>query len=174
MKKFGWMILVAGLVAGGVLTTGALAQKVGGGRGALRQRLAERLHGRAEKLREVGRALALTPAQSEQALGIAHAAEPLAREVRKQVARGLVDAPRSGERAVQRERVRELVQNAFRTLEPQLRELVASLSPEQRARLEALARRHGRTLDDERLVKRLAFLLSRPMAAPLLEARLGR
>ncbi len=177
MKTFGFLVLVGVLSCGGVLATSALAQRVGSSgapHGGLRERIAQHLHGRGQKLREIARALELTPAQQQQALDIAHAAEPLARDVRKEIARALVSSPQTGARDAQRSHVKQLAQNSFLQLEPQVRALVSSLTPAQRQRLDALARKHGRTLDDDRLVKRLAWLLSRPMAAPLFEARLGR
>jgi hypothetical protein len=59
-------------------------------------------------------------------------------------------------------------------IRPQLRALIATLTPGQRARIEALARRHGRTLDEARLERVLGFLLSRPGAAARIEKHLRR
>jgi len=57
---------------------------------------------------------------------------------------------------------------------PQVRTFVAGLTPEQRARIEALAQRRGRTFDEARLERNIAFLLSRPGAAERIQRRLAR
>jgi DNA-binding LytR/AlgR family response regulator len=71
-------------------------------------------------------------------------------------------------------RARELVREAFQQLRPQVRALLDTLTPEQRARVAALAQRHGRTLDEARVERRLAFLLSRPGAAARIQRNLER
>ena len=111
------------------------------------------------------RALQFSRAQKEQALAVARSAQPLVRELRQQI---------RAERGQGREHVRELVRDAFQRIRPQVQALVATLTPEQRAQLEARAQRHGRTFDEARLERRLAFLLSRPGAARRIERQLER
>jgi hypothetical protein len=110
-------------------------------------------------------ALQFSRAQQEQALAVARSAQPIVRELRQQI---------RAERGQGREHVRELVRGAFERLQPQVHALIATLTPEQRAQLEARAQRRGRTLDEARLERRLAFLLSRPGAAQRIERRLER
>jgi hypothetical protein len=110
-------------------------------------------------------ALQLSRAQQEQALAVARSAQPIARDLRQQI---------RAERDQGRAHVRELVRDAFQRLRPQVHALIATLTPEQRAQLEARAQRHGRTFDEARLERRLAFLLSRPGAVQRIERKLER
>jgi len=55
-----------------------------------------------------------------------------------------------------------------------MHDLVGTLTPEQRARLEQRARRHGRTFDPARFERRLALRLSRPGAAARIQKSLDR
>jgi len=112
-----------------------------------------------------GRLLQLSRAQKEQALGIARAAQPLVRELRTQI---------RAERGQGRAHVKELVHDMFLRLQPEVRQLIGTLTPEQRARLEQRAKRLGRTFDEARFERRLAFLLSRPRAAARIQRNLDR
>ncbi|MBK7645454.1 MAG: hypothetical protein IPJ19_20845 [Planctomycetes bacterium] len=78
----------------------------------------------------------------------------------KQEALAVAEASRGLERGHKRE------------ILPQVRALLATLSPEQHERLEQLAQRHGRTFDQTRVERRLGFLLSRPGAAERLRRHL--
>jgi hypothetical protein len=51
------------------------------------------------------------------------------------------------------------------------KDVVASLTPEQRQKLQDVAAKRGRTLDDARFTRLAAALISRPMTAAYLEAR---
>ena len=112
-----------------------------------------------------GRLLQLSREQKEQALGVARAAQPLVRELRAQI---------RAERGQGRAHVKQLVHNMELRLQPEVRGLIATLTPEQRARLEQRAQRHGRTIDAARFERRLAYLLSRPGAAARIEKNLDR
>jgi hypothetical protein len=146
---------LSGLALASVLAAGAWAQGTGTGTGT---------HVRQREVRH-GRLLQLSREQKEQALAIARAAQPLVRELRAQV---------RAERGQGRAHVKELVHDLFQRLQPQVRGLIATLTPEQRARLEQRAQRHGRTFDAARLERRLAYLLSRPGAAARIEKNLDR
>jgi hypothetical protein len=156
-----WIVTgLSGLALASVLAAGALAQDTG-----RRAPQRQQLHARAGQVRQFVRALDLSRAQKEQALSVAHAAQPIVRELREQI---------RAERGQGRAHVKELVRNAFLRLQPQVRALIGTFTPEQRARIEALAQRHGRTLDEARLERGLAFLLSRPGAAARIQAHLDR
>jgi hypothetical protein len=125
--------------------------------------------------------LQLSQAQREQALATARTAESVAQTTRREMARAIwaerSAAPKTGDATPSgnlRERLKAMHENAFQQLEPQVRTLIATLTPEQRAKLEARAKEHGVTFDENRFAHRLAFRLSRPMAVPMLEASLGR
>ncbi len=152
-----WIVAgISGLLLASVLAAGALARGTGTG-----------TRGRAhpQHARPLLRALGLTRAQKEQALAVAREAQPLVRELRARI---------RAERGQGREHVRDLVRETFQELRPQVRGLLDTLTPEQRERVTALARRHGRTLDEGRLERRLAFLLSRPGAAARIQRNLER
>src|SRR6185436_2477011 len=69
------------------------------------------------------------------------------------------------------ERLHALRDATREALEPNARRLVASLTPEQRAKLEAAAERHGRKFDAERLTERFTRLLAHPRFAQRMQER---
>jgi Spy/CpxP family protein refolding chaperone len=121
--------------------------------------------------------LGLSDAQCGLALQESRNTQPIVEQARREAARILIDAEdagKSGRSSDVRERLKILRQQTFRKIEPMARQVVAALTPEQRQMIEAEASKHGRSFDEERFVRRTAFLLARPMTAALLEARLGR
>jgi Spy/CpxP family protein refolding chaperone len=123
------------------------------------------------------RHLNFSDAQRGLALQAARNAQPIVEEARREAARILVQAEDAGQNArssAVREQLKSLRQQTFQKIEPLARQVVAALTPEQRQRIEDAARKHGRTFDEDRLVRRTARLLARPMTEALLEARLAR
>jgi len=99
---------------------------------------------------------------------------------RRAGARGTNEDPRCARNAQQtgdRQQIREKARADLKALRertllqiaPQAQGLVALLTPEQRAQIQERAQKHGRTVDDQKLTKRFAMLLSRPGAASFLE-----
>ncbi|HEU4396045.1 MAG TPA: hypothetical protein VFS92_10805 [Planctomycetota bacterium] len=168
------VVLVA---AGGAL---ALAQDREEGR---RGRRAKARDGRARVMKALDRLEGANEAQVREALA---AAEQIARpraDLRDRAAAEFLAARReskaapAADRKALRARVRERVK-ALRTevRGPALeagRRVAATLTPEQRARIEAKAQARGRTVDDDRLARFFARRLGNPWAAPLLRARLA-
>lgn len=185
MKITGWIALgCVTLVAGGTLASVAGAGDDGSGGGfgkrAHMRRFLEARRDRRGKVAKFIESLQITDAQRQLMLDKARAAEPIAAEARKELARILVaaqDAGKTGDPAEARraahEKVRGLKEATLAKLEPLAKEIVASLSPDQRKKFEEAAARHGRTFDEARLVKRLSRWLTRPMTVPMLEARLA-
>lgn len=179
----------AGLVAlalGGSLAFAASGQ--GGlhlGRAGLGHgRRAYRMEGRGE-MHGLLESLQITNAQRAVLLQQAQAAEPIAANARKEAARILVAShdPNgtgggSGDdkatRASVREQLKNLRERTFSEVEPLARQALGTLTPEQRAKIDEAAAKHGRTADEGKLLQGVAFWLMRPMTVPMLEARLGR
>ena len=135
---------------------------------------------------EVARALELTDDQRRVVLEKARAAEPIVAQGRRDRAKLLVaerdarrartaDAPRptAEDRAAQRAARRAVREKLAADLAPLAKDVVATLTTEQRARLEGFAAAHGRKVTDETLVRRTSRMLARPMTVPMLEARLS-
>ncbi|MCE9634502.1 MAG: hypothetical protein K8T90_02250 [Planctomycetes bacterium] len=156
-----------------------------GDRGGLRERFGKMRHRR----QAVVQALAFTPDQQRMALEKARAAAPIVAEARKELAQVLVKAQaetatgtpevkpdretRKAAHAQHREAVRELRKRTAEKLAPLAKDLVASLTPEQRTKLEGMAAARGHKLDDAKLVKVVTRWIARPMTADVLEAKLG-
>lgn len=149
----------------------------GEGRGAFRERMRERFQ-RREALRKFVRSMEFTDAQRAQALQSAKVVAPIAESARAE-ARAIVENARKAKPDATRAERRELVKPQLQALKertasqilPQGQALLGSLTAEQRAKLVAAAEKHGRTFDEQRAARRLAFLLSRPKAVAFLEAR---
>ena len=168
------VVLVA---AGGAL---ALAQDREEGR---RGRRAKARDGRARVMKALDRLEGASDAQVREALAAAEQIARLRSDLRERAAAEFLAARRdakaapAADRKATRARVRERVK-ALRTevRGPALeagRRVVASLTPEQRARIEAAAEAKGRAVDDDRLARFFARRLGNPWAAPLLRARLA-
>lgn len=124
---------------------------------------------------EIGRALALTDDQRRVILEKARAAEPIVAQWRRDLAREFVarETTPQADRTARRAAHRALREKLAADLAPLAKEVVATLTPEQRARLEGFAAARGRKLTDDALVAFVSRMLARPMTVPLLEARLG-
>ncbi|MEO6711078.1 MAG: Spy/CpxP family protein refolding chaperone [Planctomycetota bacterium] len=176
MNKNLALITCAILVAGGISFAAVQhGQPPGEGRqdrpgrlerdaGGRHARFGERIH----RGREFMRSLDVTEQQKEQARGVAKALQPIADEVRPQArllieqARGLA---RSGDRAAAREllrtQLRPMLEQAMERARPLVQPLVGTLTPEQRAKIEAAASAHGRSFDEDRFTRRLAWRIAR-------------
>jgi len=126
--------------------------------------------------RKFVRSLDLTEAQRalvrQETLGLAPAARAAhdeARAIREAArARGR-DGDREGARAQAREQMRALRDRTRAEFAPHGRAVIQSLSPEQRARIEARLAERGKTFDAERASERVG----RWMARPKVQARVG-
>jgi hypothetical protein len=146
-------------------------------------RLARKHDGRAharEGILRLMKTLEASDAQRGVALESARAAEPIARRTRSEAARirAEVLAEHGGNREAAREEMRTRVQKLRRStlaeIAPLAQRVLSTLTPEQRAKLEAAATKRGKTLDEDRLLKITSFLLTRPATLPRLEAKSGR
>lgn len=139
------------------------------------------------------KSLELSDDQRRVALEKARAAQPIVDAWRRKVAEhrvaeraaadgrttdGAAAEPTKEERRTRRDarradrtRLREELATA---LAPLARDVVAALTPEQRARIEGFAAARGRNLDEAALVRGVSRMLVRPMTVPMLEARLAR
>jgi hypothetical protein len=123
---------------------------------------------RMQRARGSARGLEITEEQRAIARECKLALKPLADETRPQ-ARAILEQARELRQSGDREALRNLIENDLRPLlrsareraEPLVQPLLRSLTPDQRARIDATARRRGRQLDDSRLSARLALLLAR-------------
>ncbi len=141
---------------------------------------AERVE-RVRQGREFLRGLEITDAQRALALEQARAIAPRARELRREALRiredtreGVRTGDRDAIRAETRGRIRELRERARVELAPHGRALVDSLTPEQRAKIEARLAERGRTFDAQRASERAGRWLARPRVHERLEARQPR
>jgi len=128
----------------------------------------------------------LAPSDEQRALVLAKAREaaPIVTaardEARRTVARAWAAAAKDGktDRKAVRASVKADIQ-AIRTkargqIEPLAREVVASLTPEQRQKFSDALSKHGRTADDAKLTRFTTRLISRPMTVSYLEARAAK
>ncbi len=125
-------------------------------------------HRRRQRGRELLRSLDVSESQKEQARAVAQSLQPIVDELRPRVvpllkqARDLV---RNGDREAARElletELRPIRKDALARAKPLVQPLVGTLSPEQRAKLEAAAAARGGSFDEERFTKRLAWMLAR-------------
>lgn len=150
-------------------------------RGARRDRFRRAMR---QERRDLLTSLGVTDEQRRTVLEKARAAAPIVSgakdEARRIVAQAWAAAAKDP--SADRKAIRESVRAQLKALrdktrgqvEPLAKEVVAALTPEQRAKLDAAAAKHGGTVDEARLVRRAARMISRPMAAPYLEARLAK
>lgn len=138
--------------------------------GSLRDRFRAHRHRRAEMLRTLG----VTADQQRAALEKARAAQPVVADARRELAKLLVQEPADdAARTARRDAIRDLRRRTGEKLAPLAKDVVASLTPEQRAKLQGFAAARGRTFDEEKFVRRVGRWLARPMTAEVLEARLS-
>jgi len=133
-----------------------------------------------EGIRRLLESLQATDAQRSVALDAARAAEPIAQSARSEAARirAEVFAKHGKDRVAAREelkaRTQELRRKTLAELAPHAGRVLATLTPEQRKKLDDAATSRGRTLDEARLLKITSFLLTRPSTVSRLENKLGR
>jgi hypothetical protein len=178
-----WMtVAVAAVIAGG-LATAAFA-----GDGRRGNRAGKRGGAQSEAVQKRGKGLAflsslqLTDAQRQTMLDKARAAAPIVQGAKAE-ARKLVAAAwaKAGDANVDKQAVRADVKTQLQALraktwpqiEPLAKDVVASLTPEQRQKIDAAAGKRGKTVDDAKLTKLMGRLITRPMTVSYLEARLG-
>ena len=190
MKNGSWtVVFVAAALAAGAAAPafagddapGPRAGRAAGLRGARRDRFRRAMR---QERRDLLASLGVTDEQRRTALAKARAAAPIVTsakdEARRIVAQAWAAAAKdpAGDRKALRESVRAqlkaLREKTRGQVEPLAKDVVASLTPEQRAKLDDAAAKRGRTVDEARLTRRVARMLSRPMAVPYLEARLGK
>lgn len=142
------------------------------GRGAARRGddrgFRARRHARFEARRaeRLARMLGLTEAQRDDFRKAREAAAPVRTDLRAKI-HALREEARKGERteasrAATREAVKALVATAREQVAGDARRLLATITPEQRARLAEAAARRGKTLDDARLLRGIERMLLRP------------
>jgi hypothetical protein len=134
-------------------------------------------HGRRMAAAHFLQKLNLTDAQRALALQQALNTQPIVDQARRDTARILVaaeDARSKGQKVDVREQLKTVRQQTLAKLEPMAQQLIASLTPDQHKMIEDASTKRGQAFDEKRLVRRTAILLSRPMTAAILEARLGR
>ena len=163
---------------------GRHAGRHGERRAELRERFRQGVTQRRRKAADFLASLQSTDEQRRVVLEQAKAAAPIVRAAREE-ARGLIAkawAAATKDGTIDRKAAREAVKEQLKALrertraqvEPMAKQVVATLTPEQRATIQAHAAKHGRTVDDAKLAKFAAHLITRPMTAAYLEARLAR
>ncbi len=139
-----------------------------------------RVHGLRHRMRggrDVARKLDISEAQRDLARQASRELAPLAEELRPQ-ARAIVErarelrrkGDREGAKALLRDELRPLLERAKPQAERAVDPLLRSLTPEQRAKLEAAAQRRGKQFDEQRFAQRLGLALSSRRA----QRRLGQ
>jgi hypothetical protein len=157
------------------------AGRSGGRRGALRDRFRRAMR---QERRDLLASLNVTDDQRRTALEKARAAAPIVSAARDEARRVVAQARAAAAKdpAADRKALRESVRTQLQALrertrgqvEPLAKDVLASLTPEQRAKIDAAAAKRGRTVDEGRLTRRVARMLARPMTVPYLEARLAK
>jgi hypothetical protein len=151
---------------------GARCERDGGAAGRR-----QRLHRRVRRGREFVRSLGVSEEQRELARQASRELTPRADELRPQ-ARAIVERARALRLSGDRDGARELLRNELRPLlesakpdaERAVDPLLRSLTPEQRAKLEAAAQRRGKQFDEQRFAHRLGLALASKRA----QGRVGR
>jgi F0F1-type ATP synthase membrane subunit b/b' len=112
--------------------------------------------------------LGVTEAQRSAFRTQAEAAKPVVERARAEIRRVLEQArqrARAGDPREAREwargEIRSVIEGTYPQIEPNARQVVEQLSPEQRARLDGIAKLRGKRFDDERLKRCTAWLLAR-------------
>lgn len=158
-------------------------------RAMLRDRVKQAVRNRRQKFADFLASLNSTDEQRRVVLEQAKAAAPIVRSAHDE-ARGLiakawataVKDTNTKDTAIDRKAARESVKEQLKALhertkaqiEPLAKQVVATLTAEQKATIQAHAGKHGKTVDDAKLTKFAAHLITRPMTAAYLEARLAR
>ncbi len=180
MKRTLLLTAILALVATPVLAVSALADPGdGAGRGAQAApegrfgrhgcagRFARRAMMRRAKAMRLLRALDLTDEQKTALKSARDATQTVREDAHAQIRAILADAWKAGDRSeaarkAVREKVKGVLESARTAVEPQAKGLVASLSAEQRAKIDQIAKEHGKTVDDAKLLKGVEHLLLMP------------
>jgi Spy/CpxP family protein refolding chaperone len=122
------------------------------------------------------RSLELSDAQRTLLRESREATENVRVDVRARVRSILADAWKAGDRSPEarkavREKVRAVIASARTAVEATAKKIFDSLTAEQRAKIEARAKAHGREVDDARLLRRIEGLLLMPRHGPGRAAR---
>jgi hypothetical protein len=149
-------------------------------RAAARERMRQGVQRRRAASMKFLESLKATDEQRALVLEKAKAAAPILAQARRQ-SRALLLQAAVGKDASKADRkaARESVKAQIQTIREETRgridalarEVVASLTCEQRQKLQDLAARHGKTVDDARLTRLAAALISRPATVAHLEGR---
>jgi hypothetical protein len=176
-----WMALLTAAVLAGCLTTVAAAGD--GRRGGRRAKAQQVVRQRRAKLFRLLASLQFSDAQRQTMLDKARAAVPIVEAARAEGRKIVAEAwaqfakdpkmDRAALRAQTKASLRALKAKTWPQIEPLAKDVVATLTPEQRQKISDAAAKRGRTVDDAKLTRIMGFLITRPMAVPYLEARLG-
>jgi len=191
MSKTKWIALgLAAALACGAATAALAGDGLrDGNRDGRRAAMRGRVHRAVKHRRAASIAFLASPevTNEQRALVLekARAAAPILADARRQartiVAEAWASATADGAKP-DRRAIRASVKDKLKTLRTETRgrievlakEVVASLTPEQRQKLEAVAAKRGRTIDEARLTRFAMALISRPMTVAYLEARQGK
>jgi len=181
-KRWTTVAVVAAVLAGGLATAAFAGDGKHGGRGR-RAEARQAMKMRRGKMLAFLASLQFTDAQRQVMLDKARAAAPIV-ESTKADARKIIAAAwaKAGDATVDRKalradahaQIKALREKAWTQIEPLAKDVVATLTPEQRQRFQDAASKHGKTIDDAKLAKFMGRLITRPMAVPYLEARLAQ
>jgi len=191
MTKSKWVLAGAVAVAVTFLAGAAAPSAFAGGGKHAGKRAAKAAQASAQTAREKRRSaaevlasLGVTDEQRTLVLAKAREAAPIVAsardEARRAVARAWASAgdgaatDRKAVRAAVKTEIQAIREKARGQIEPLAREIVASLTPEQRQKLQETMSKRGRTLDDAKLTRFAARLISRPMTVSYLEARAAK
>ena len=128
--------------------------------------LARKMHLQQRKTMRLLRLLELSDAQRQLVADGSALAAPVREDLRAKVHAIFEDArtsPRTKEtRVAVRGKVKAAMQAALASLEAPARRLLDSLTPDQKAKLEAKAKEHGKTFDEQKLTKAFEGLFLAP------------
>jgi Spy/CpxP family protein refolding chaperone len=184
MTKSKWVL--AGVVAMLACAAAPSAFAGGGKHGAKKAaRAAEQaFHQKRRKMADFLASLDVTDEQRALVLAKAREAAPIVAgardEARRIVARAWASAgkdaatDRKAVRASVKPEIQALRQKTLAQIEPLAREVVATLTPGQRQKFQDALSKRGKTLDDAKLTRFAARLISRPMTVSYLEARTAK
>lgn len=161
------LVAAPGIASAGPRDGDRPAHGMGAGRGGPRHGpLEQRLHRQHRKMLRVLRMLELTDAQRQLVAEGSALAAPVRHDLRARIQAIFEDArtsPRTQEtRAAVRAQVKQAVQSALASLEAPARKFLEALTPEQKAKLEAKAKEHGKTFDEQKLLKGFEGMLLAP------------
>ena len=139
------------------------------GAGRAGHRMRHRAMRRARHGMKVLKSLDLTDAQKALLADGRAGAESVRADLRAKI-KAVFETPVTGDkpedlRAARRAKLKELIEAARTQVEPSAAKFVAALSPEQKAKLTALAAKHGKSYDEAKFTTRVAGLFLAPKPA---------